>query len=96
MLQHESEQQAKSEDVGSLIQLRLGSTKSGCAGDRLDPPIHHVNLAELADHHVLRLEVSVNHASRVGKGERLAHPADDAKPLGEEGRSLEVTVQRFA
>ncbi len=37
-----------------------------------EPPVHHVHLAILADHHVGRLEVAVQHALRVRVGHRLA------------------------
>ena len=35
-------------------------------------PVHHLHLAERADHHVRGLQVAVDHASGVGVGNRLA------------------------
>ena len=38
-----------------------------------EAPVHHVDLAEVPDHHVGGLEVAVDHALRVRVGHRLAH-----------------------
>ena len=38
-------------------------------------PVHHLDLAEAADHHVRRLQVAMDHAAGVGVGHRLAMAA---------------------
>ncbi|MCZ7685073.1 MAG: hypothetical protein M5U28_42405 [Sandaracinaceae bacterium] len=38
-----------------------------------DAPVHEVDLAELADHHVLRLEIAVQHAAAVREADGVAH-----------------------
>ena len=40
-------------------------------------PVHHLDLAEAADHHVRRLQVAVDHAPGVGIGHRLADLLED-------------------
>ncbi len=40
-------------------------------------PVHHLDLAEAADHDVRRLQVAVDHAPRVGIGHRLADLLED-------------------
>ena len=40
-------------------------------------PVHHLDLAERADHHVRRLQVAVDHAPGVGIGHRLADLLED-------------------
>ena len=43
------------------------------------PPIHHLHLAERADHDVRRLQVPVDHPSGVRVGHRLRHLLEDAQ-----------------
>ena len=40
-------------------------------------PVHHLDLAEAADHHVRRLQVAVDHPPGVGVGHRLADLLED-------------------
>jgi hypothetical protein len=40
-----------------------------------EAPVEQPRLAEVADDHVLRLHVAVDHAARVREGQRLAHPS---------------------
>ena len=55
----------------------------GALEELRDAPVHHDHLAELADHHVLRLEVAMDDAPRVREGDRLADPREQAQRLGE-------------
>src|SRR5215813_9197864 len=70
-------------NVGTLIQLRLRSSKSRRSRHRIHAPVHHVNFAKLPDHHVLRLEISMNDAPGMCKRDRLSDPADQPKPLSQ-------------
>jgi hypothetical protein len=40
------------------------------------PPVHHVHFAEVADHHVLGLQVAMDHSVAVRERDRLAHAAE--------------------
>ena len=51
-----------------------------------EAPVHDLDLAEAADHDVRRLQVAVDHALRVGVGDRLADLLED----GEEPRPVLV------
>ena len=44
-----------------------------------EAPVHHVHLAEGAHHHVVRLEVAVDHAPAVREGQRLARALEHAE-----------------
>ena len=56
--------------------------------DLRQAPVHHLDLAEGADHHVGRLEVAVDHAAGMGIRQRLADLLED----GEEPREVVVGV----
>ena len=43
------------------------------------PPIHHLDFAEVPHHHVRRLQVAVDHAATMGVSHRLAHVLEDLK-----------------
>ena len=45
-------------------------------------PVHHLDLAEAADHHVRRLQVAVDHAAGVGVGHRLGDWLEDRQEPG--------------
>ena len=45
-------------------------------------PVHHLDLAERADHHVRRLQVAVDHPPGVGVGHRLATCSKIARNRG--------------
>src|SRR5215469_10885534 len=92
---HEMEKRAQSINVRALIEIALWSAKSRRARDGLHAPIHDVDLAELADHDVLRFEIPVNHASAVRECERLTDPSEYAQALGEGRNAGEVAVQAF-
>ena len=47
-------------------------------------PVHHLHLAERADHHVRGLQVAVDHAPRVRVGHRLADLLEDREEAGRE------------
>ena len=51
--------------------------------DLRQPPVHHLHLAERADHHVRRLQVAVDDAPGVGVGHRLADGLEDGEKAGE-------------
>ena len=58
-------------------------------------PVHHLDLAEGAHHHVGRLEVAVDHAAGVGVGDRLADLLEDRQePRDVEGRVGALGQQR--
>ena len=63
-------------------------------------PIHHLQLAEGADHHVGRLQVAVDHPLAVGVGQRLAHLLEHLKEArqvaGRRVALLEQDRQRLA
>ncbi len=58
-------------------QTQIASIRA--TGDLGEPPVHHVRLAELADHHVRRLQVAVGDALGVSVGDRLADARQDAE-----------------
>ncbi len=65
------------------------------------PPVEHVDLAQLADHHVVGLEVAVHHAAPVRELERVADLREDLEVAPEgvlrvarPGRVLRVVDQR--
>ena len=43
-------------------------------------PVHHLDLAEGADHHVGGLEIAMNHAVGVGVADGLANGLEDGQP----------------
>ena len=62
---------------GTLLQLRTDPARRSSSGVRLaqdlgDAPVEQHRLAEGAEHHVLGLQVAVEHAPAVGVGDRLA------------------------
>ena len=62
------------------------------------PPVHHEDLAEAAEHDVFRLQVAVDHAVGVGEGDRVSHFHENRQVLGQRllgqgivpGRSLDA------
>ncbi len=57
-------------------------------------PVHHLDLAERADHHVRRLQVAVDHAPGVGVGDRLGDRLEDRQEAGQVvGRVLAAAEQ---
>ena len=58
---------------------RLG----GSAQSLRQPPVHHEDLSERADHDVLGLEVAMQDAAVVRERDRLDDALKDAEPLGE-------------
>lgn len=50
-------------------------------------PIHHQHFAEVAEHHVLRLEIAVDDAVGMSEGDRFADAQENAQQLGR--RSLQ-------
>ena len=60
-------------DVSLLISLG----RPGLYLEQGDSPVHHIDLAEVADHDVLRLDIAVDHAPAVGEGHRIADLAED-------------------
>ena len=48
-----------------------------------DAPVHHVDLAEAADHDVLRLQVAMHDAVRVREGDGIQDASEDRQPIGE-------------
>jgi hypothetical protein len=60
------------------------------ANDTGDAPVEQVDLAELADHHVLGLHVAMDDSSRVRMAERVRHVREDA-----ETRALSVAPARL-
>ena len=46
-------------------------------------PVHHLDLAEAAHHHVRRLQVAMDHAARMGIGHRLRDGGEDREESGQ-------------
>ncbi len=79
--------------------LAHAARMQGGAGPR-DAPVHHVDLAELADHEVEGRQVAVHHAPRVGEGDRVAGPDQDLEQPDQRarlerpaGQGLDVVAQ---
>ena len=53
--------------------------RRSAAADFGKAPIHHLDFAKRADHHVGRFQVAVDHASGVGVGHRLADGLEDCE-----------------
>ena len=48
-----------------------------------DAPVHHQHFAEVAEHHVLGLQVAVDHAAGMGEGDRVGHAHQNPQVLGQ-------------
>ena len=70
-------------DVGTLIEMDFRGAKRWSASDRVYSPIHYVDLAEFADHHVLRFKITMNNVARMGISECVADAPDHPQSLGE-------------
>ncbi len=57
-------------------------------------PVHHLHLAELPDHQVGRLEVSMDHTPAMGKRQGVADLAEDAQQLDQRLAPGSVLVDR--
>src|SRR5262249_36987577 len=62
---HEVQEDAKGVNVGTVIQFLLRRAKRRGARHRVHAPVHRVNLSKLADHHVLGLEIPLNHTAHM-------------------------------
>ena len=61
-----------------------GVVDDAAAGQDLgQAPVHHLDLAEAADHHVRRLQVAVDHPAGVGVGHRLGDRLEDREEPGQ-------------
>ena len=94
------EQRAEREDVGARDRRRRASCllrrhESRRADHRRlgigaavlrDAPVHHVDLAEAADHHVLGLQVAMHDAVRVRERDGIEDAAEHGQPVGERQR----------
>ena len=58
------------------------------------PPVHHLDLAEAADHHVRRLQVAVDDAPGVGVRHRLADLLEDREEPGPVVRRVFAGLQQ--
>ena len=73
----------------AMIVSSLGAAGGGVVGraalgeDLGEAPVHHLDLAEGADHHVRGLQVAVDHPPRVGIGDRLGDRLEDRQEAGE-------------
>ena len=47
------------------------------ASSRAAGPIDQVDLAQVADHHVLRIDVAVSHSAPMGEGQRASDLQND-------------------
>jgi hypothetical protein len=62
---------------------RVGREHLGLGHDLGDAPVEHVDLAEVADHHVRGLEIAVHDPARMRVVDRHAHVPEHAEELGE-------------
>src|SRR5208337_106857 len=92
-LKQELQQPSQCVDVGTLIQAVIRATKRRRTRHGVYTPVYHVHLPNRANHHILRLKVTVNNAVRVGKGQCLTDPSDHAQALRKSGVLGEVTVK---
>ncbi|MFT3770046.1 MAG: hypothetical protein QM820_31850 [Minicystis sp.] len=60
-----------------VVRVLLGADAAGQA------PVHHQDLAELADHEVVGLEIAVHHAAAVGEGDRLGDAREAVEQAAE-------------
>ena len=59
----------------------LGCLRLVVAQQLGDAPVHDLNFPELADHHVARLQIAMDHAAPVREGNRLAYLLENAQKL---------------
>ncbi len=62
----------------------LGVVDDAAAGQDLgQAPVHHLDLAERADHHVRRFQIAVDHPPGVGVGDGLGDRLEDGEKAGQ-------------
>jgi hypothetical protein len=78
--------------VGTLVERCFRGAKGRRPGHPFHGPIHHVDLAERAHHHVLRLEIAMQHPATVRMRQRFAHALHHAQTLAQRRAARYVTV----
>src|SRR2546427_3175718 len=79
-------------NVGALVDRRVAAVLLGrhvarrAHDETGDAPVEDEDLAELADHHILRLEIAMNDAMRMRKGHCVAHAQEDREARVRIGR----------
>src|SRR5208283_216426 len=65
----------------------------GIHQDFREPPVHHQNLAERADHHIGRLEIAVEDSSSVCESNRIADAQKDTQAIRSGSQRLDVLIE---
>ena len=66
-----------------LSAWKIGVGVGELGRDPREAPVHHEHFAVVAEHHVFRLQIAMDHAAGVGEGHRVGHAQQDAQVLVE-------------